>query len=140
MIRRHQKRAPGITRCSVNRTTNCGKDRSGRRNHWPLAPAQRENPSGRPEPFNWRSPFLIGVSAAAGVALTYSAVQLLLAASKALLLVTLSLFLAIGLEPAVSWMVTRGIPRWAGVTTVLGTVLAFIAAFVAGRAGGHRRP
>src|SRR5664279_1448540 len=107
-------------------------------------------PLGAPgTPFNWRSPFLIGVSAAAGVALTYSAVQLLLAASQALLLVTLSLFLAIGLEPAVSWMVTRGIPRWAGVTTVLGTVLAFIAAFrgdrhsAVGRTGqsaGRQRP
>lgn len=74
---------------------------------------------------NRRSPFFIGMAAAGGVAVTYGLIQLLAGAEQILVLVGLSLFLAIGLEPAVSWLVTHRFPRWLAVTTVF--VIAFTA-------------
>src|SRR5207244_2651779 len=55
-------------------------------------------------PLNRRSPFLVGLLGAAGVLTTYGIVQMLLAASSVLVLIGLSMFLAIGLEPAVRWL------------------------------------
>ena len=70
-------------------------------------PTQPLGPPGRP--FDWRSPFFIGVAATAGVAVTVGAIWLLSVAAQALLLIALGLFLAVGLEPAVSWFVARGL-------------------------------
>lgn len=81
--------------------------------------------------FNWTSAFFVGMTAAAGVAVTVGAVEVLLLAAQTLLLIALGLFLAIGLEPAVSWLVTHRLPRWAAVLIVLGSLLLLIAAFVA---------
>jgi predicted PurR-regulated permease PerM len=86
------------------------------------------------EPFNRRSPFLIGMTAAAGVAVTYGAVQVVVGLRDVLILIGLALFVAIGLEPAVSWLVRRSFPRWLAVTTVLlvsfGMVIGFLAALI----------
>ena len=65
--------------------------------------------------FNWRSPFLIGMTATVGVAVTVALIWLLLQAGSVLVLIGLSLFLAIGMEPAVSWLVRHRFPRWAAV-------------------------
>lgn len=93
-----------------------------------------EAPLGRPgRPLNRRSPFIVGLLGAAGVAVTYGLVQLLIASREVLILIGLSLFLAIGLEPAVR-LLNRWLPRWLAVTTVilvlLGVVLGFLAAAI----------
>ncbi|WP_410589911.1 AI-2E family transporter [Amycolatopsis sp. lyj-23] len=81
-----------------------------------------------------RSPFFIGMTAAAGVAVTYGLIQLLAGAEQILVLVGLALFLAIGAEPAVSWLVSHRFPRWLAVTTVFvvafGAVGGFLAAVI----------
>jgi predicted PurR-regulated permease PerM len=42
-------------------------------------------------------------------------------------LIGAALFIALGLEPAVSWLVNRKLPRWAAVTLVLAAVFALVA-------------
>jgi predicted PurR-regulated permease PerM len=79
---------------------------------------------------NRRSPFLIGMAAAAGVAATYGLIQLIVGAQEILILLGLALFLAIGLEPAVSWLVGRRFPRWLAVTTVFVVALAALGGFL----------
>lgn len=86
-------------------------------------------PLGRP--FNWRSSFFIGLAAAAGVVVTIGFVQLLVVAAQALLLIGMGLFLAIGLEPAVSWLINHRFPRWAAVVAVFAVMVLIIGAFVA---------
>lgn len=98
-------------------------------------PTGESSPWGRPsEPVSRRSPFLIGMAAAAGVAVVAGCVELILLASDALVLIGLALFIAIGLEPAVAWLVRHGLRRWAAVTLVsvgsLGLILGFLAAVI----------
>jgi len=91
-----------------------------------------ENPLGGLGPrFNRRSPFLIGMGAAAGVALTYVMVLALSDARSALTLIGVALFLAIGLEPVVNWLVHHRFRRWAAVTTVSLGALALVAGLLA---------
>ncbi|MDT8914490.1 AI-2E family transporter [Amycolatopsis sp. PS_44_ISF1] len=78
-----------------------------------------------------RSPFFIGMAATAGVAVTYGLIQLLAGAEQILVLVGLALFLAIGLEPAVSWLVNHRFPRWLAVTTVFVVAFAALGGFLA---------
>jgi predicted PurR-regulated permease PerM len=84
--------------------------------------------------FNRRSPFLIGMAGAAGVAVTYGLFQVLVGVADVLILIGLSMFLAIGLEPLVSWLVGRRVPRWLAVLAVflaaLGAVGGFLAATI----------
>jgi predicted PurR-regulated permease PerM len=81
--------------------------------------------------FDRRSPFLIGMAAAAGVAVTYGLVQVVVGLRDVLILVGLALFMAIGIEPLVSWLVTRRFPRWLAVTAVFVAALAAIGGFFA---------
>jgi predicted PurR-regulated permease PerM len=67
----------------------------------------------------------------AGVAVTYGAVRVLGSASSVLVLVGAALFFALGLEPAVSELVNRRLPRWAAVTLVVFVVFAVFAGAVA---------
>ncbi len=91
-----------------------------------------ENPLGAlGTPFNRRSPFLIGMAAAAGLALVYGFVLALTDARSALTLIGVSLFLAIGLEPVVKWLVKHRFPRWAAVTTVSLAALALMVVVLA---------
>jgi predicted PurR-regulated permease PerM len=48
-----------------------------------------------------------------------------------LILIGIAFFLALGLEPAVSWFVRRGLPRWLATTLVFVLFLATMAGFVA---------
>jgi predicted PurR-regulated permease PerM len=80
---------------------------------------------------NRRSPFFIGMTGAAGVAVTYGLVELLLRARSVLILIGLAFFIAAGLDPVVVWLTRRGLPRWAAVTTVLLACVALVGAFVA---------
>jgi predicted PurR-regulated permease PerM len=91
-----------------------------------------ELPLGSPGPrFNRRSPFYIGLTASAGVAVTYAAVRTLSSLADVLTLVGVSFFMALGLEPAASWFVNRKLPRWAATTLVFMIFVALIAGFVA---------
>ena len=91
-----------------------------------------EQPLGSPgRRFNRRSPFYIGLTASAGVAVTYGAVRILGSLSSVLVLIGVAFFLALGLEPAVSWFVNRKLPRWAATTLVFVIFLAMMGAFFA---------
>jgi predicted PurR-regulated permease PerM len=86
---------------------------------------------GRPgRPVNKRSPFFIGMMAAAGVAVTYGAVELVIRARSVLVLIGLALFIAIGLDPVVAWLTRRRMPRWAAVVTILLAGAGIVAGFV----------
>ncbi len=80
---------------------------------------------------NRRSPFFIGMTGAAGVAVTYALVELLLKARSVLILIGLAFFIAAGLDPVVVWLTRRGLPRWAAVTTVIFGCVALVGAFLA---------
>src|SRR6202790_2908766 len=82
--------------------------------------------------FNRRSPFYIGLTASAGVAVTYGMVRVLALLSSMLVLIGVAFFLALGLEPAASWFVNRGLRRWLATTLVFVIFLAALGAFVAG--------
>ncbi len=82
-------------------------------------------------PMNRRSPFFIGMAAAAGVAVTYGLVELVIRARAVLVLIGLALFIAAGLDPAVSWLTRRRLPRWSAVILILLAVAVIVAGFVA---------
>jgi predicted PurR-regulated permease PerM len=89
-------------------------------------------PLGRPgRPLNRRSPFFIGMAGAAGVAVTVLAAELVVVARETLVLIGLSLFIAIGLEPAVSWLTRRRLPRWVAVTAVFLLLFGAVGGFLA---------
>jgi AI-2E family transporter len=67
----------------------------------------------------------------AGVAVTYGAVRVVGSASAVLVLVGAAMFFALGLEPAVSELVNRRLPRWAAVTVVVVLVFGVLVAAVA---------
>jgi predicted PurR-regulated permease PerM len=91
-----------------------------------------EQPLGsRGRRFNRLSPFYIGLTASAGVAVTYGMVRVLASLSSMLVLIGVAFFLAVGLEPAASWLVKRGLRRWMATTLVFVAFLAVTGAFVA---------
>ncbi|BBX61326.1 AI-2E family transporter [Mycobacterium saskatchewanense] len=69
--------------------------------------------------------------ASAGVAVTYGVVRVLGSASSVLVLIGAALFFALGLEPAVSGLVNRKLPRWAAVSLVVMVVFGVLAGAVA---------
>ena len=94
-----------------------------------------EQPMGLPgRPFNRRSPFFVGMAGAAGVAVTYFVILLLREARPVLILIGLAIFLAVGLEPAVSLLVRHRVRRGPAVVIVvvliLGVVVGFLAAAI----------
>lgn len=102
------------------------------------AAAQEEKALGRPgRPLSRRSPFFIGFMAAIGVLTAYVLVRMVAALGTVLELIGVSLFLAIGLDPAVVWLTERRfrLPRWLAVLIVVLAILAFIGAFVAAAVG-----
>ena len=82
-------------------------------------------------PLNRRSPFLIGLSAALGVATVIALVQLVPVAADVLVLIGVALFVALGLEPAVSWLVRRGLRRGFAVTLVCVGFAVIVGGFLA---------
>jgi predicted PurR-regulated permease PerM len=87
---------------------------------------------GRPgRPINRRSPFFIGMTATAGVAVTVGVIELLLRAGSLLTLIGMALFVAVGLDPIVSWLTRHRVPRWLAVVITLLGVLGVVAAFLA---------
>jgi predicted PurR-regulated permease PerM len=74
---------------------------------------------------------MIGMTAAFGVAVTYGLVEVFIRARVVLVLIGLALFIAVGLDPVVGWLVRHRVPRWAAVVTVIACTLAVVAAFLA---------
>ncbi|MGO9352452.1 MAG: AI-2E family transporter, partial [Mycobacterium sp.] len=62
---------------------------------------------------------------------TYGVVRVLGSASSVLVLIGAALFFALGLEPAVSGLVNRKLPRWAAVSLVVVVVFGVLAGAVA---------
>jgi predicted PurR-regulated permease PerM len=86
-------------------------------------------------PFDHRSPFFIGLSGAFGVAVAYVIVRGIADISSVLIIIGLSLFIAIGLDPILVFLVNHGMKRgWAVFIVTLGFVLV-IAAFVLAAVG-----
>jgi predicted PurR-regulated permease PerM len=85
-------------------------------------------------PVNRRSPFMIGLMAAFGVAVAYGLIELVVKARSVLIIVGLAMFIAAGLDPIVGWLVRHRFPRWAAVLTVIvcgvGVVGGFLAAAI----------
>ncbi|HEY2277045.1 MAG TPA: AI-2E family transporter [Streptosporangiaceae bacterium] len=93
---------------------------------------ESESGMGRPgRRVNRRSPFWIGMTGAFGVAVTYGLVELFLRSKAVLIVVGLAMFIAVGLDPVVSWLTRKGWPRWAAATVVLLAVTAVIGIFLA---------
>ncbi len=65
------------------------------------------------KPIDRRSPLFIGMAGAAGVAITIALVELATRARSVLVLIGLALFIAAGLDPVVSWLTRRRVPRGA---------------------------
>jgi predicted PurR-regulated permease PerM len=87
---------------------------------------------GKPgRPLDKRSPFFIGMAAAAGVAVTYGMAELIIRARGVLILIGLALFIAAGLDPVVSWLTRHRMPRCAAVITILLAAATVAAGFAA---------
>jgi predicted PurR-regulated permease PerM len=82
-------------------------------------------------PVNRRSPFMIGLMAAFGVALAYGLIELIVKARSVLIIVGLAMFIAAGLDPIVGWLVRHRFPRWAAVLTVIVCGVAIVGGFLA---------
>lgn len=95
------------------------------------AQVTEQAPFGLPgPPMSRRSPFRIGLHGALGVALAYGIVRALVSVHSVLILLLISAFLAIGLNPAVEFFERRGLKRSLAVTVVLIVVLLAFALFV----------
>jgi predicted PurR-regulated permease PerM len=94
------------------------------------AGADEEFPLGRPgRPMNRRSPFRIGFAGALGAGFAYLLYQALVSARGVLVLVIVSAFLAIGLNPIVSRLERAGMRRGGAVAIVFLGLLGFFALF-----------
>ncbi len=94
--------------------------------------AERTGGLGTPgRPVNRRSPFMIGLTGALGVAVAYGLIELIIRARSVLIIIGLALFIAAGLDPIVGWLVRHRLPRWAAVLAVVCCGLAISAGFLA---------
>jgi predicted PurR-regulated permease PerM len=86
-------------------------------------------PDGTP-PLHHRSPFGFGLFAAVGALLAWWLGGLLLSIGSVLVLIVVSMFLAVGLNPAVEWLGRRGVRRSVAVLVVVAVVVGAVALFV----------
>jgi predicted PurR-regulated permease PerM len=109
-----------------------GEDRIQEAMDEAAAVAEETGGLGEPgQPINRRSPFMIGLMAAFGVAVAYGLIELVIKSRSVLIIVGLALFIAAGLDPIVGWLVRHRFPRWAAVLTVIVVGLSVVAAFLA---------
>lgn len=88
-------------------------------------------PFGAPgRPINRGHPFYVGFIGALGVLVAWGLVNMLGAISSVLTLLAVSLFLALGLDPVVRWLQSRGVPRSGAILAVFLGVLAVFAGFI----------
>ena len=83
------------------------------------------------KPVNTSHPFYFGFMVTVGALLAFTMLQALALASAVFILIIISLFLAAGLNPAVLFFQNRGLSISASVGAVMGSVLLFVAAFIA---------
>lgn len=81
--------------------------------------------------FDRRAPFFVGFVGALGVACAFALAYIVVAVGQVLVLIGLSFFLALGLDPAVRWVHRRGIPRSGSVVLVLLAAAGVFALFLA---------
>jgi predicted PurR-regulated permease PerM len=87
-------------------------------------------PFGRPgRPLRRGSPFLIGFTGALGVLVAFGLTRALVSASSVLVLIVVSMFLAVGLNPSVVGLQRRGMRRGFAVTAVFLLVLLLFLVF-----------
>jgi predicted PurR-regulated permease PerM len=86
---------------------------------------------GRPgPPVDHRAPFYMGFVGASGAILAYWLLTNIAAISSTLILIVVSLFLAAGLNPAVSFFERRGLKRTYAVIVVIACVIVAVALFL----------
>ena len=91
--------------------------------HDPEQPADDLGTPGRP--LNRRSPFVFGFLAAAGALLAWWLGGLILQIGSVLVLVVVALFLAVGLNPLVEFLMRRGLKRsWSVLWVIIGVLVA----------------
>ncbi|MDQ1705969.1 MAG: hypothetical protein QOF18_2335 [Frankiaceae bacterium] len=96
------------------------------------ARADEDNPFGRPgQPMSSRSPFRLAFVATLGVAAAALLVDSVLIARQVLILILIAAFLAVGLDPAVRWLVRHRIKRGLAVLIIVLAALGFFGGFVA---------
>jgi predicted PurR-regulated permease PerM len=83
------------------------------------------------QPMDRRSPLFIGMAGAAGVAVTIGLLEVAIRARSVLVLIGLALFIAAGLDPVVSWLTRRRVPRGAAVVIVLLALVGVTGGFMA---------
>ena len=83
------------------------------------------------KPMDRRSPLFIGMAGAAGVAITIVLLELAIRARSVLVLIGLALFIAAGLDPVVSWLTRRRVPRGVAVVIVLLALVGLTGGFIA---------
>jgi predicted PurR-regulated permease PerM len=83
------------------------------------------------QPMDRRSPLFIGMAGAAGVAVTIALLELAIRARSVLVLIGLALFIAAGLDPVVSWLTRRRVPRGAAVVLVVLALVGVTGGFMA---------
>jgi predicted PurR-regulated permease PerM len=83
---------------------------------------------GRPgRPLRRDSPFMLGFLGAMGVFVAWFLVQAIVQARSVIVLIVVALFLAIGLNPTVEWLMARGLRRGLAIGIVfLGVIGAFV--------------
>jgi len=82
-------------------------------------------------PFDRRSPFFMGFTGALGVAVAYILVRGIVDIVSVLVIIGISLFVAVGLNPALEWLMQHGFSRGQAVIAVTFAFLCVIAAFAA---------
>jgi len=80
-------------------------------------------------PIRRDSPFMLGFLGALGVFLAYFLTQALVQARSVIILIVVSLFLAIGLNPAVEWLMARTMRRGAAIGIVFVVVIGAFVGF-----------
>ena len=83
------------------------------------------------KPMDRRSPLFIGMAGTAGVAITIALLELAIRARSVLVLIGLALFIAAGLDPVVSWLTRRRVPRGVAVVIVLLALVGVTGGFIA---------
>ena len=82
-------------------------------------------------PFGHRNPFYYGLTGALGVAVAYVLLRAVIDVRSVLLAIGVALFLAVGLEPVVTWLTRRGFHRGVAVVVIIVGFVAVIGGFVA---------
>ncbi len=91
------------------------------------SPKAAENFGTPGAPIEKSSPFYFGFLATCGALTAFVLLRSLAAASQIFVLILISIFLAMGLNPAVEFFRRRGLSRGAAVSAILGIVILFVA-------------